>query len=195
MEPGAGRITVPDPFPGMAFEPVTPHRDLYVAGNPVDYVDPTGENFTELPSTLAVQYSRSPLYNSAALSRPTASTAARRLISRDLHSASDLRCDQWSLPCRRFQDAAAARRRPIHRTSPSPSDEAGRCSPPAGRSAGRAIADWVLRNTIIDARRGRYINLSQLRLYVQEVHSKLSLNRILYITLRVPRAPYRSGGT
>jgi len=40
--PGVGRFTQPDPWEGEQRQPILPHSYLYVGGNPVGFVDPSG---------------------------------------------------------------------------------------------------------------------------------------------------------
>jgi RHS repeat-associated protein len=54
MDPRVGRFVGMDPFEGLEFEPATLHRYLYVAANPLAYVDPNGENFLSVSLTLNV---------------------------------------------------------------------------------------------------------------------------------------------
>lgn len=43
MNPENGRFLTTDPIAGLAFDPVTLHKYLYVHGNPVNVIDPRGE--------------------------------------------------------------------------------------------------------------------------------------------------------
>ena len=46
MDPEAGRFASVDPFAGRIFEPATLHKYVYAGNDPVDFVDPTGEEFS-----------------------------------------------------------------------------------------------------------------------------------------------------
>lgn len=43
FDPSMGRFLTADPFDGLKFEPVSLHKYLYVANNPVNLIDPSGE--------------------------------------------------------------------------------------------------------------------------------------------------------
>ena len=53
MDPAVGRFVRMDPWEGSRFEPATLHRYLYVAGDPVGKVDPSGLEFN-LPTVTAM---------------------------------------------------------------------------------------------------------------------------------------------
>ncbi len=43
LDPGVGRFTTPDPFPGFNTKPATLHPYQYAVNNPILYTDPSGE--------------------------------------------------------------------------------------------------------------------------------------------------------
>ena len=62
-----GRFLTPDTYPADIFDPATLHRYLYVANNPVNYVDPAGQQFGTI-SGLMVSVSIGQIINSIVMS-------------------------------------------------------------------------------------------------------------------------------
>ena len=56
LDPGVGRFLSPDPFLGVAVDPMTLHDYLYAYGDPVNHADPTGldPSLTEVMTALTI---------------------------------------------------------------------------------------------------------------------------------------------
>jgi RHS repeat-associated protein len=55
-DPYIGRFTQRDPFPASAYDPLSYNRYVYVADNPVNYVDATGRQYIDVNGTAAFPF-------------------------------------------------------------------------------------------------------------------------------------------